>query len=139
MTRSSQRRGIAAPAVAVCLIVLLAVLALAVDGGQLMGDRRNVQAAADAAALAAAADLYQQMVGNWPNNPGRDGASGPAKKSAYTTALENGYKKSHVNVNVAPEKYSEGASAGQKLPDGYTEVIIVGKQTRSFSSIFATG
>jgi hypothetical protein len=139
MTRSTQRRGIAAPAVAVCLIVLLAILALAVDGGQLMGDRRNVQAAADAAALAAAADLYQQMVANWPNNPGRDGTGGTAKKSAYTTALENGYKKSHVTVNVAPEKYNEGASAGQQLPNGYTEVIVVGKQKRAFSSIFGGG
>jgi hypothetical protein len=139
MTRSTQRRGIAAPAVALSLIVLLGVLALAVDGGQLMGDRRQAQAAADAAALAAASDLYDQMVTYWPNNPGRDGAGETARKSAFTTATQNGYKKSHVTVNVAAGTYSEGATAGQALPDGYAEVIILGKQKRAFSNIFGSG
>jgi hypothetical protein len=132
------RRGIAAPAVALCLIVLLGILALTVDGGQLMAERRRAQAAADAAALAAAADLMQQQI-SYPSNPGMDGASGTASNSAYTTAAANGYAKSQVTVNVAAGKYSEGAKSGASLPNGYAEVIVLGSQSRSFSNIFGVG
>ncbi len=137
-SHSISRRGIAAPAVALCLIVLVGFLALAMDGGVLMSDRRQAQAAADAAALAAAADLYQQQVSD-PTNPGRDGPSGTAKASALTTAAANGYSSSYVTVNVASGTYSEGSNAGQALPNGYVEVIVLGSQNRGFSSIFGVG
>jgi hypothetical protein len=134
---SETRRGIAAPAVAMCMIVLMGVLALAVDGGQLMAERRHAQAAADASALAAAAGLLQQQL-NDPTNPGRDGAGAPASTSGYTTASENGYSSSYATVNVAVGTYSEGSNAGGALPNGYAEVIILGSQKRSFSNIFGT-
>jgi hypothetical protein len=132
------RRGIAAPAVALCLIVLLGVLALAMDGGVLMTERRHAQAAADAAAFAAAADLYSQQMAN-PSNPGLDGSSGYAKTSAFTTAAGNGYSSSNVTVNMPADTFAEGANAGNTIPHGEVEVIILGSQTRAFSSIFGLG
>ncbi len=138
-SHSVPRRGIAAPAVALCLVVLVGFMAVTMDGGVLMSDRRQAQAAADAAALAAASDLYQQQVTSYPNNPGRDGTSGTAKASALTTAAANGYSSSYVTVNVASGTYSEGANAGQALPNGYAEVIVLGSQSRGFSSIFGVG
>jgi len=127
-----------APAVAVCLAVLVAILALAVDGGLLMTDRRHAQAAADAAALAAAADLYQQQVTN-PSNPGIDGAGGTARASAFTTAAADGYAKPAVTVNLNPDKYAEGPNAGTQVPPGYAEAIVLGSQSRGFSGIFGSG
>jgi len=50
-----RRRGIVLVLVAVCLAVILAFVAIAIDGGNLLEQRRQVQATADAAALAAAA------------------------------------------------------------------------------------
>ena len=76
MARPQARRGVVAPFVALCLIALLGVTALVVDGGLLLADRRKVQGAADAAALAAAIDLYN----NWNLNSGKD-PSGSAASS----------------------------------------------------------
>jgi hypothetical protein len=135
---SSPRRGIAAPAVAVCLILLLSILALTMDGGLLMSERRHAQAAADAAAVAAAIDLYQQQVA-YPNNPGIDGASGTARTSAQTTATADGFAQNYVTVNLNPATYSEGPNAGSPVPPGYAEVIVLGRQRRGFSSIFGLG
>lgn len=43
--------------VALALFALIALVALAIDGGNLMAERRRMQNAADAAALAGARDL----------------------------------------------------------------------------------
>ena len=59
-----RRRGTVAVLVAVCLIPVLGVVAIALDGGLLQHNRRAVQAAADAAALAAASDLYNNYGAN---------------------------------------------------------------------------
>lgn len=53
-----KRRGTVAVIVALSLVAVLSVVALALDGGILYEDRRDIQAAADAAALAAADDLF---------------------------------------------------------------------------------
>lgn len=135
---AAARRGIAAPAVAVCLIVLMAVLALSIDAGMLMMERRHAQSAADAAAMAAVTDLYRQQMAN-SNNGGIDGATGTAKTSAKTTALGNGYAAPAVTVNVNPAKFAEGPKTGQQVPPGTAEVIILGSQKRGFSSVFGLG
>ena len=62
------RRGSTTILVAVTLSVLLAVLAIAIDGGVLLSDRRQAQRATDSAALAAAVDLFT----NWNTNAGAD-------------------------------------------------------------------
>jgi Flp pilus assembly protein TadG len=129
----SRRRGAIVLFVAVCLTVLLGVVAIALDGGVLLTERRHAQAAADAAALAAACDLYK----NYGTNGGLDNSTGTAKASALSTAAANGYANdgtvSVVTVNIPP---SSGDYSGKA---GYAEVIVKFNQTRSFSSIFGSG
>jgi hypothetical protein len=120
------------------LTLLVGMVALAVDGGALLEDRRHVQATADAAALAAAADLYT----HYPVNGGAD-PQGTAAKSALAVAAANGFTDDLVNcvvmVNVSPARYQGGPNAGQPLPPGYVEVIIQYNETRKFSNVFASG
>jgi hypothetical protein len=127
-----RRRGTVAVMVAVSLTAILAVLAIALDGGALLADRRHAQAAADAAALAAACDLYD----NYWTNSGTD-PNGTAALSALTTAKANGYADdgvtSVVTVNIPPKS---GDYVGMT---GYVEVIVQSYDPRSFSNIFASG
>jgi hypothetical protein len=132
LARFQPRRGAVAILVAVCLTVLVGIVAIAVDGGMLLDNRRQVQAAADAAALAAAADLYY----NYPVNSGLDPSS-TASNSAISTATANGFVNGDgddtVVVNIPPKS---GAFTGQA---GYVEVIITYNQPRYFSNIFGAG
>jgi hypothetical protein len=127
-----RRRGITIPAVALLLTGLLGVTALAIDGGVLVADRRHAQAAADAAALAAAIDLY----GNYLSNLGAD-TGGAAATSATKTATDNGFTQgvngTTVTVNIPP------LSGPYKGLSGYAEVFITMQQKRYFSSIFGSG
>jgi hypothetical protein len=129
---SRSRRGVVAVVVALCLTVLVGVIAIVIDGGLLQDDRRSVQAAADAAALAAADDLYL----NYPTKNGLD-SGGSAAKAAYSTATANGFTNDHavatVTVNIPP---ASGKFTGQA---GYAEVIITYNQPRYFSNIFGVG
>jgi Putative Flp pilus-assembly TadE/G-like len=124
--------------VAVALSLLMTVLAVTVDLGFLIVERRHAQATADAAALAAAADLYY----HWAANSGLD-PSGTANSSALGVASANGYTNngttSKVAVNISPAKYSGGPNAGTKLPAGYAEATVTWYQKRGFSSILGTG
>jgi uncharacterized membrane protein len=80
----------------VCLVVVVGVGALAIDAGLLMADRRKTQAAADAAALAAAIDLFQ----NWSANRGTDPSPHKAATSAQDTAADNGFTNGSNGVVV---------------------------------------
>ncbi len=126
------RRGTVAVLVAVCLIPLMAVLAIVLDGGVLLDDRRQAQTGADAAALAAATDLFNYYKTNMGADP-----SGTAKQSALTTAKADGYandgKTSTVTVNIPPKS---GPFTGKA---GYVEVLITYYQTRYFSNVLGTG
>src|SRR5262245_17082251 len=123
-----KRRGAVSIFFAVCLVALLSVVALAFDGGRLLEERRRAQATADAAALAAASDLYDWY---WTNS-GAD-PSGTARASALETARANGYAndgtRSTVTVHIPP------ASGFYKDKRGYVEVHL----PRSFSNIFSKG
>jgi hypothetical protein len=105
---------------------------MALDGGMMLEDRRSCQAAADAAALAAAQDLYY----NWQANSGAD-TSGTAQAAALGIASANGFNNdgtsSIVTVNIPP---TSGNFAGQT---GYAEVIVQYNQPRGFSGIFGGG
>jgi Flp pilus assembly protein TadG len=128
----SGRRGMVAAQVALCLTALAAVLALLVDGGLLLSERRHAQATADAAALAAASDLYY----NWYTNQGAD-VGGTAKSSALSIGSKNGYTNdgthSTVTVNIPPQSGNFVNKAG------YAEVIVTWNQTRGFSAIYGSG
>jgi hypothetical protein len=123
--RPRPRRGIALAKVLLCLTVIFGVLALNLDGGRLMDERRHAQAAADAAALAAGADLYT----NWWTNHGTDPA-GTARAAAFDTAAANGYPAGAVTVNIPP---TAGTYAGKA---GHVEVQISTTLDASFGRAF---
>src|SRR5262245_60154854 len=80
------RRGVIAVFVALVLTVLVGALAIVLDGGLLQDDKREVQAAADAAAMDAAVQLFTNYPAIAGSNftiydPG-DKASTAAKNSA---------------------------------------------------------
>lgn len=130
--------GSVMPLTVVSLSCLAGVVALAVDGGTLMEARRHVQAGADAAALAGAADLYT----NYLRNQGFD-PNGTAQASALAIASANGFAndgvQSQVTVNVSPQKYQGGPYVGQTIPAGYLEVIIQYNAGHLFSGVFGSG
>lgn len=125
------RRGVVIVLVAICLMALLGIVAIALDGGLLLDDRRRLQSAADAAALAAAVDLYK----HYTTNNGLD-KDGTAKASALSIAALNGYNNDGtsniVTVNI-PAK--SGNYAGRP---GYAEVSIQYNQQRGFSAIWGS-
>src|SRR6266852_540232 len=94
-SRTGHRRGVAAVIVVISLTVLVGVAAITVDGGMALTERRRAQTAADAAALAAAADLFT----NFSSNAGED-PFGKARASAVTTAAANGYNNDGTRSTV---------------------------------------
>src|SRR5712692_2188230 len=82
--RCKRRRGMVAVYVALSMTVLLGISAIALDGGILLAERRHAQATADAAALAAAAELFKN-------------SSGTASQSAASVAKANGYANDGTN------------------------------------------
>jgi Flp pilus assembly protein TadG len=133
--RQSPRRGTALAQVVLCLTILIGILAIVLDGGVLLAERRRAQAVADAGALAAAADLYA----NYLTNNGVD--KGTASASAVATANANGYTSSNstVTTNVYPANYQGGPNAGKQVPVGYVEVTVTYNQTRFFSGFWGAG
>ena len=71
------RKGIVIPLVAFCLAVIMAFVAIVIDGGLLLDRQNRMQTVADAAAIAAAEDLFA----NYRSNQGYD-PNGTAKAIA---------------------------------------------------------
>jgi hypothetical protein len=111
--------------------MLIGFAAVALDGGLIQHYRRSAQAAADAAALGAASDLFL----NYPTYLGLDGPGSAAVK-AKAIAAANGFNNdgttSKVTVNVPP---TSGIHMGRA---GYVEVIIDHYQPRNFSMIWGS-
>jgi Flp pilus assembly protein TadG len=132
------RRGAIVVLVACCLSVILAFVAISIDGGSLLEQRRQAQATADAAALAAAEDLFRK----YPQNNGLD-ADGTAVSRALAIAATNGFSNdgtvSIVTVRVANQTYASGPRAGTVIPKGYAEVTVQYNQPRYFSAVIGTG
>jgi hypothetical protein len=126
------RKGTVAILVTISLTALMGIAAIALDAGLLMDNRWKTQAAADAAALAAATNLWQ----NYSTDQGLDPFH-YAQASALTTAASNGFDNdgvtSTVTVNIPP---LSGENIGKP---GFAEVIIQYNQQRAFSSIFGSG
>jgi hypothetical protein len=127
------RRGNAMAVTAVCLILIVGVMALVFDGGLLMSEQRHAQSVADAAALAAAYSLYN----NSATDKGLD-PNGTAAKAARSIASSNGYTNddddaSTVRVNIPP---LTGSFKGRS---GYVEVNVQYNQRRCFSGIWGSG
>jgi Flp pilus assembly protein TadG len=133
------RPGSVTVVVALCLVALLGIVALTVDGGTLFEARRSVHGAADAAALAAATEI-------WNKNPDK------AADTALAVASSNGYKNdasggtaagtSHVQIRLGGEVPLVASPtitdpAGKLLPS-YVEVTITYYQQRHFSRLFGS-
>jgi hypothetical protein len=137
--RKKSRRGAIIILVAVCMTILLVGAAISLDGGSLLDLRRKTQATADAAAIAAAEDLFR----HYPANHGYD-SCGTAASRAETIAAANGFVCScdgptNVTVRTAPDKYLGGPHQGETVPAGFAEVTIQYNQPRYFSSIVGSG
>jgi hypothetical protein len=131
------RKGAVVILVAVLLVAMVGVLALVLDGGLLQDDRRGVQAAADAAALAGATELFKNYTLITPNtNPPlwdpRGAAASAAQSSATTNGFPNDNTTSTVDVHIPP---TSGPFTGQQ---GCVEVIVTFYQKRYFSTIWGT-
>lgn len=124
-TTPSRRRGAVAVKVLLLLSVFVGILALNLDGGRMADERRRAQAAADAAALAAAGNLYENT---WTNH-GTDPV-GTAKATAVQCALANGYAAADVTVNIPP---TTGSYAGRV---GHAEVTITTTLGATFGRFF---
>jgi hypothetical protein len=134
----SPRRGAVAPLTVLCLALLVGVAALVIDGGTLMEARRHLQAAADAAALAGAENLYSKYLINHGHDYG-----GSASSSALAIASDNGYAndgiQSNVTVNTPGQTYQGGPNVGKTIPPGYIEVLIQYNAPHLFSGVFGAG
>src|SRR5687768_10839198 len=125
------RRGSIAVLVAFCLTILLVFAAIALEGGGLMEQRRKAQATADAAALAAAEDMFRK----YPTNGGLD-SQGTAATRALSIAAANGFNAGDsssgttVQIRTSPQTYLGGPNAGTALPKGYVEVTVQRNQPR---------
>lgn len=119
------RPGATLVKVMVLLPVIVGVAALCLDGGRMMDERRAVQGVADAAALAAANELYS----NYSSAHGLD-PSGTARTAAIQVAVANGYPATAVTVNIPP---TSGQFVGQA---GYVEVILDSSVSASFGRVF---
>ncbi len=116
----------------ISLLVIVGILAIGMDGGRMMEKRRHVQAAADAAALVAANELYS---GNFvTKGKGWGRRKNSAKDAAVELASANGFSNdgttSTVTVNVPPKS---GAFTGRK---DCAEVIVEYYLPYTFSAVF---
>lgn len=111
--------------------MLVGFTAIAIDGGLIQHNRRTTQAAADAAALAAANELFR----NYPTQNGLD-PNGTAIARAKAVAASNGFNDdgvtSRVTVNIPP---LSGVHVGKA---GHAEIIIEHFQDAAFSRIWST-
>src|SRR5262245_23516951 len=107
--RTSSRKGAVAAQVAFFLAALMAVVALAMDGGTLVMKRRDLQAAADAAAMAGATDMYKHWFANHGDDP-----SDTALASALTYASDNGFNNDGVTNTVVVRRYGETFLGGPR-------------------------
>src|SRR5262245_7669163 len=129
--RRQARRGTVVVLTALCLVAVMGFAALALDAALLFDDRRSAQGAADAAALAAASNLYA----NYRITRGTDptgSAANEAKAAAAADGFNNDGTTNTVVVNIPP---LSGDHVGQV---GYAEVIITYYQQRAFSAIWAS-
>jgi len=132
MRHPRRRDGTVVIVVLLALIVMLSVAALSLDGGLMMDRRREIQATADAAALAGASELYV----NWFTTHGFDTPAHDVSNTAQAVATSNGFQNGVngcvVTVNCPP---LGGQFVGQP---GHVEVIISFPQRRFFSRIFGS-
>jgi hypothetical protein len=136
---TQRRSGTVVVAVGVCLVAMLGVIALSLDGGLQLDKRRQAQAASDAAALAAASELFRTIFTNdgLDNGPilNKTGpAAGSIRQFAKDVAKANGFEDGVNGVTV--EVYIPPISGPFTGLKGHVEVKIACVQARYFSKVF---
>jgi hypothetical protein len=131
LKNTSRRDGTVVIAAAFSMVAILACVALSVDGGMALDTRRQSQAVADAAALAAAGELYATCFTKHGLDP--DGTiAALARRVATDNGYEDGVNGVTVDVFIPPQT---GPFAGQP---GHAEVVISTEQDRHFSTIYGS-
>ena len=123
--RPASRRGAVAVVAALCLIPLLGVLALVLDGGVMMAERRKAQAAADAASFAGVCAMSKAANGD---------PQAASYAAAFAYAEANGFSNDGENASVVvrpPQSPSRFAGDPQSV-----EVVITSHRPRLFSAAF---
>ncbi len=131
---AQNRRGVVAVFAAICMVVIVSVVAIVVDSGMVRDRRRHVQASADAAAMAAAIELFNNylQVSSASSDPG-----GRARAGALSILQDNGYTPSNAEIiiNIPPRESRSGFNGQPRL----AEVIVTFHQARQFSTIMGNG
>ncbi len=107
--RTRDERGATLVIVALSLVALMAIAALAVDGGNLFSSRRSTQNATDAAALAGAEAL------NTCVTTGCSGAEGMIQDAVTTSLTTNGADSSGYTCELINDRYWRTRAAGDIL------------------------
>jgi hypothetical protein len=110
--------------IALMMMVMLMIVGLAIDGGQLYSSKRTQQEAADAASFAGAVAIYQSPVSCWQTPPctaARQAAIDDATRNGFTDGVNN----TQVIVNHPPSAGAAFAGNGK-----YVEVVII-RQVRT--------
>jgi Flp pilus assembly protein TadG len=115
--------------------VLLGMVGLTLDGGMLMATQREVQNAADAAALAAAMDLYRGASASTAQSTGKD---------YVTNSKYENLSKATPTVNVPPtagayKNNTNFAEANVSMPLTMTFMHILGMKTQTVSARAVAG
>jgi hypothetical protein len=113
---------------------LLGAVAIALDGGLLQDNKRRVQGATDAAAIAAANKIFA----NYPTIIATSIAdpSNKAADAARTSASDNGFPNNGTDTTVIVNIPPTSGPFARLL--GYAEVIITYNQPRYFSRIWGS-
>ena len=128
------RRGVVVVLMAMMLFIVLGVMAIALDGGMVRDNHRKVQGACDAAALAAACQLFVNYPAIVKSNYTIYDPGGAGVAAALASVADNGFPndgaKSATSVYIPPQT---GPFVGKP---GYVEVIATYYQDRAFSRIW---
>jgi Flp pilus assembly protein TadG len=114
---------------ALCGTVLIGFMGLVFDVGVLFRARRDVQTAADAAAVAAAMDYYYNY-----SVLGSTYALTHAQAAGKAAALLNGIPNSSVTVNCSP---TSGPSVNASKCNGFFEAVVIQPSHTVFMSTFS--
>ncbi|WP_435016319.1 pilus assembly protein TadG-related protein [Tundrisphaera sp. TA3] len=118
----------------ICLVPMIFVMALVLDGGLLMGRKRQAQAVADAGARAAACSLYSRYTLDTGLDP-----LGKASAAGLAIAAANGFPNDGTTASVTINVPPSAGSAKFAGKAGCAEAIITIYQPRYFGSVFGTG
>jgi Flp pilus assembly protein TadG len=124
--RRNTQQGQILVLVAFGLVVLIGVMGLAVDMGYLRYVRRQIQSAADAAALSAGLELSSCGTG----------CTTSIKTAAEAASSENGFTNGQKGVVVTANNPPTSAGDPHASDDNYVEVIISQPEPVHFASIF---